>query len=42
MTGRYDYENIDKRIPSYFENIEDIISFYYFDEEGDAFKYELG
>lgn len=36
MTGRYDYENIDKRIPSYFENIEDIISFYYFDEEGDA------
>ena len=37
----YDYENIDKRIPSYFENIEDIISFYYFDEEGDAFKYEL-
>lgn len=31
----YDYENIDKRIPSYFENIEDIISFYYFDEEGD-------
>lgn len=37
----YDYENIDKRIPSYFENIEDIISFYYFDEEGDTFKYEL-
>ncbi len=37
----YDYENIDKRIHSYFENIEDIISFYYFDEEGDAFKYEL-
>ena len=42
MTGRYDYENIEKRISSYFENIEDIISFYYFDEGGDAFKYELG
>lgn len=36
-----DNKDIDKRIPSYFDNIEDIISFYYFDEEGDAFKYEL-
>ena len=34
-------KNIDRRIPAYFENIEDMIRFYYFDEEGDAFKYEL-
>ena len=34
-------KNIDRRIPAYFENIEDMIQFYYFDEEGDAFKYEL-
>ena len=31
-----DNKDIDKRIPSYFDNIEDIISFYYFDEEGYA------
>ena len=36
-----DKKNIDRRIPAYFENIEDMIHFYYFDEEGDAFKYEL-
>lgn len=36
-----DKKNIDRRIPAYFENIEDMIYFYYFDEEGDAFKYEL-
>ena len=29
-------KNIDRRIPAYFENIEDMIQFYYFDEEGDA------
>lgn len=34
-------KNIDRRVPAYFENIEDLISFYYFDKEGDAFKYEL-
>ena len=34
-------KNIDRRIPAYFENIEDMIRFYYFNEEGDAFKYEL-
>lgn len=34
-------KNIDRRIPAYFENIEDMICFYYFDEDGDAFKYEL-
>ena len=34
-------KNIDRRVPAYFENIEDMIQFYYFDEEGDAFKYEL-
>ena len=34
-------KSIDRRIPAYFENIEDMIRFYYFDEEGDAFKYEL-
>ena len=34
-------KNIDRRSPAYFENIEDMIRFYYFDEEGDAFKYEL-
>lgn len=34
-----DKKNIDRRIPAYFENIEDMIYFYY--EEGDAFKYEL-
>ena len=34
-------KNIDRRIPAYFENIEDMIRFYYFGEEGDAFKYEL-
>ena len=34
-------KNIDRRIPAYFENIEDMIRFYYFDEEGDDFKYEL-
>ena len=34
-------KNIDRRIPAYFENIEDMIRFYYFDEEGYAFKYEL-
>ena len=34
-------KNIDRMIPAYFENIEDMIRFYYFDEEGDAFKYEL-
>ena len=34
-------KNIDRRIPAYFENIEDMFRFYYFDEEGDAFKYEL-
>ena len=34
-------KNIDRRIPAYFENIEDMIRFYYFDVEGDAFKYEL-
>lgn len=34
-------KNIDRRIPAYFENIEDMIQFYYFDKEGDAFKYEL-
>ena len=34
-------KNIDRRIPAYFENIEDMIRSYYFDEEGDAFKYEL-
>ena len=34
-------KNIDRRIPAYFENIEDMIRFYYSDEEGDAFKYEL-
>lgn len=37
----YKKKNIDRRIPAYFENIEDIIHFYYFDEEGDAFKYEV-
>ena len=36
-----DKKNIDRRVPAYFENIEDMIHFYYFDEEGDAFKYEL-
>lgn len=36
-----DKKNIDRRIPAYFENMEDMIHFYYFDEEGDAFKYEL-
>ena len=36
-----DKKNIDRRISVYFENIEDMIYFYYFDEEGDAFKYEL-
>lgn len=34
-------KNIDRRVPAYFENVEDMIQFYYFDEEGDAFKYEL-
>ena len=29
-------KNIDRRIPAYFENIEDMIRFYYFDEEGYA------
>lgn len=31
---------IDRRIPDYYKNIEDLIKIYYFDKEGDAFKYE--
>ncbi len=31
---------IDRRIPHYFKDIEDLIKTYYFDTEGDAFKYE--
>lgn len=31
---------IDRRIPNYYKDIEDLIKIYYFDTEGDAFKYE--
>lgn len=31
---------IDRRIPAYYKDIEDLIKIYYFDTEGDAFKYE--
>ena len=31
---------IDRRIPNYYKKIEDLIKIYYFDTEGDAFKYE--
>lgn len=30
----------DRRIPDYYKDIEDLIKIYYFDTEGDAFKYE--
>ena len=31
---------IDRRIPAYYKDIENLIKIYYFDTEGDAFKYE--
>lgn len=31
---------IDRRIPDYYKDIEDLIKIYYFDRDGDAFKYE--
>lgn len=31
---------IDRRIPEYYKDIEDLIKIYYFDTDGDAFKYE--
>ena len=34
-------QTISSVVNQTYENIEYIISFYYFDEEGDDFKYEL-
>lgn len=31
---------IDRRIPNYYKDIEELIRIYYFDTDGDAFKYE--
>lgn len=44
IKGLYDIicslSEIDKRIPDYYKGIEGLIKIYYFDTEGDAFKYE--
>jgi hypothetical protein len=36
----YVKRTIDRRIPIYFQGIAELIQFYYFDVDGDAFKYE--
>ena len=33
--------NLDRRMSSYIVDLEELIKFYYFDADGDAFKYEL-